>query len=107
MFADLCDGVKKKVVCESGALTITPLADDDWPPPHWTVVAQLDATGRAMVDFNVTGKDKYPPVPLQLMLCAATSKRGQRKKVLAFSDLSGELAPGDVPLNHWVELLDA
>ena len=60
----------------------------------------------AVVDFNVPGKPKPPPVKLKATVWTMSQylRMGKLEKyVIEFTDPSGRLASSLVPLNAWVQ----
>jgi hypothetical protein len=110
-FADMHDGDQKLVSIWHNKLMITPGNEKE----SWRVAAELDMrTCTAMVDFNVTGKPSPPPVPLLVtiwrmeqdhIIKAKHDTPVASKITMEWTDPSETIAPKNMPLNHWVELL--
>jgi len=99
-FADMHDGDQKHIVLENGEITITPGSDAE----TWVIKGAFDADScSAMLDFNVSGKEEHPPVPLLATLWYAVSE-SDKKSEFEFTDPSGTIAARTDPLNRWVEL---
>ena len=63
----------------------------------------------AVVDFNVPGKKKPPPVKLMATVCTQSRVLPTgtiEKYIIEWNDPSGTLAPPSVPLNTWLQLED-
>ena len=75
---------------------------------RWAVHATMNPVFcNAIVDFNVPGKLKPPPVKLSLTVWTQFQylRTGTREKyAIEFTDPSGTLAAPSVPLNTWVQL---
>ena len=115
-FADMHDGDQKLVTIDGDQLVIESATEGE----AWTVQARLDpSTCSAMVDFDVPGKPSPPPVPLLLTAWTMEMKCGHHHKkhhhhhdkdctsklAMEFTDPSETIAPKEMPLNHWVQLL--
>lgn len=102
VFADMHDGDEKEVTIKGKEMTIKPHGGGQ----DWVVNAEIDCSrGKAIVDFNVPGKDDHPPVPLTATLFTSLSpgRSGQRKTSFVFTDPSGTLVDdATFPLNQWV-----
>jgi hypothetical protein len=97
-FADMHDGDEKEVTIKGSAMTIKPANSEQ----QWVVNTEIDcATGKAVVDFNVPGKDDHPPVPLTATLYNSLSAAAY-KTTFVYTDPSGTLADAAFPLNQWV-----
>ena len=74
---------------------------------RWTVKAVMNKIScTAIVDFNVPGKLKPPPVKLMAIVWQLSRKvpTGTLKKhAIEFHDPTGLLASPSVPLNTWVQ----
>jgi len=99
VFADMHDGDEKVVSISDGAMTIRS-ADES---QTWQVNTNLDCeTRKAMVDFDVPGKDDHPPVPIQATMFKSNSAASS-KTTFVFTDTSGQLVDDPtLPLNDWV-----
>ena len=98
-FMDMHDGDKKSVKQDGETLIIKPHDNNE----TWVVHALIDSTHcNYNIDFNVPGKPNPPPVNLTatfwLMVPPSTLTH---KVALVFTDPSGTLAAGNMPLNVW------
>lgn len=98
---DIHDGDQKQIKSITwNSFKINPLPDTS----KWQVGGTFDINCVAIVDFNVSGKTDYPPVPLKMAMwimqsdaISATVKLG-----FEFTDPSETLAPRSQPLNIWI-----
>jgi len=101
--ADMVDGDQKLVVVIKNEVVVTPFPNDG----KWSVEAELSDVKTAFLDFNVTGKTDYPPVPLLMTLWNTVSPgTGLVRDLFEFTDPSGTLGDPEQPLNQWVEFGD-
>lgn len=71
---------------------------------EWQVSGKWDINCAAMIDFNVPGKEDYPPVPLKMKMWIMQSDAvpSAVKLTFEFTDPSETLAPRTQPLNIWL-----
>lgn len=71
---------------------------------QWEISGKWDINCAAMIDFNVPGKEDYPPVPLKMKMWIMQSDAVPSAVKLAFefTDPSETLAPRTQPLNIWL-----
>lgn len=95
VYRDMHDGDYKQVSLSGDTLTITPSGNQE----KWLATATFDySTCQFIVDFNVPGKPKPPPVNLTMKLWDL----GPGKPSWEFTDPSGVIWPIGYPLNEWI-----
>ena len=98
---DMHDGDQKQIQrIEWNTFVIQPYPNTS----AWRVDGQFDINCVAFLDFNVTGKTDYPPVPLKMSMWIMESIAYPSAVKLAFefTDPSETLAPQTQPLNTWL-----
>ena len=99
-FDDVHDGDQKQIMPITwNTFKIRPLPDLS----EWEVDGTFDINCVAIVDFNVTGKTEYPPVPLKMAMWVMQNDAIPTAVKLGFefTDPSGTLAPKTQPVNFW------
>ena len=97
---DMHDGDQKQIQrIEWNTFVIQPYPNTS----AWRVDGQFDINCVAFLDFNVTGKTDYPPVPLKMSMWIMESIAipAAVKLSFEFTDPSATLAPRTQPINIW------
>lgn len=97
---DIHDGDQKMIKSvEWDTFVIRPYPDSS----EWVIEGKFGINCVAMVDFNVSGKTDYPPVPLKMAMWIMQSVAypSAVKLGFEFTDPSETLAPRTQPLNIW------
>mmetsp|Transcript_7047 Transcript_7047/g.11784 ORF Transcript_7047/g.11784 Transcript_7047/m.11784 type:complete len:268 (+) Transcript_7047:3659-4462(+) len=98
---DVHDGDQKIIKSiEWDTFVIRPYGNDE----DWEIEGTFNINCVAIIDFNVSGKPDYPPVPLKMAMWVMQSVAipSAVKLGFEFTDPSELLAPKTQPLNMWM-----